>query len=111
MSPPSAGRTGESSASRAPVKAKRKAISQKTTSQKAAVAALAAADPVMAGLIEQCGTISGPPRKRADPEEHYGALLHAVVNQQLSVKAGAAIYGRLQERFGGRPPRPSSIFA
>ncbi|HEY5262496.1 MAG TPA: DNA-3-methyladenine glycosylase [Solirubrobacteraceae bacterium] len=80
-------------------------------SQKAAVAALAAADPVMAGLIEQCGVIPSPPRKRADPEEHYGALLHAVVNQQLSVKAGAAIYGRLQERFGGRPPTPDELLA
>src|SRR5580693_3627969 len=80
-------------------------------SQKAAVAALAAADPVMAGLIERCGAISSPPRKNADPQEHYGALLHAVVNQQLSVKAGAAIYGRLQARFGGRTPTPQELLA
>jgi DNA-3-methyladenine glycosylase II len=80
-------------------------------SQKAAVAALAAADPVMAGLIEQVGTLPSPPRKRADPEEHYGALLHAVVNQQLSVKAGAAIYGRLTERFGGHTPTPEQLLA
>lgn len=84
---------------------------RRATSQKAAVEQLAAADPIMAGLIEQCGVISSPPRKRADPEEHYGALLHAVVNQQLSVKAGAAIYGRLQERFGGRPPTPEELLA
>jgi DNA-3-methyladenine glycosylase II len=75
------------------------------------VAALAAADPVMAELIEQCGTLPSPPRKRADPQEHYGALLHAVVNQQLSVKAGAAIYGRLKERFGGRTPTPEQLLA
>ncbi len=37
--------------------------------------------------------------------------LHAVVNQQLSVKAGAAIYGRLHERFGGRPPTPEELLA
>lgn len=80
-------------------------------SQKAAVAALAAADPVMAGLIEQVGTLPSPPRKRADPQEHYGALLHAVVNQQLSVKAGAAIYGRLKERFGGHTPTPEQLLA
>jgi DNA-3-methyladenine glycosylase II len=80
-------------------------------SQKTAVAALAAADPVMAGLIEQVGTLSSPPRKRADPQEHYGALLHAVVNQQLSVKAGAAIYGRLKERFGGHTPTPEQLLA
>ncbi|MGH2878538.1 MAG: DNA-3-methyladenine glycosylase family protein [Solirubrobacteraceae bacterium] len=80
-------------------------------SQKAAVAALAAADPVMAGLIEQVGTLPSPPRTRADPQEHYGALLHAVVNQQLSVKAGAAIYGRLKERFGGHTPTPEQLLA
>jgi DNA-3-methyladenine glycosylase II len=80
-------------------------------SQKAAVAALVAADPVMAGLIEQVGTLPSPPRKRADPQEHYGALLHAVVNQQLSVKAGAAIYGRLKGRFGGHTPTPEQLLA
>jgi DNA-3-methyladenine glycosylase II len=80
-------------------------------SQKTAVAALSAADPIMAGLIEACGVLPSPPRKRADPEEHYGALLHAVVNQQLSVKAGAAIYGRLLERFGGHPPKPKQLLA
>jgi DNA-3-methyladenine glycosylase II len=80
-------------------------------SQKAAVEELRAADPVMAGLIDMCGIISSPPRKKADPEEHYGALLHAVVNQQLSVKAGAAIYGRLTERFGGHTPKPEELLA
>jgi DNA-3-methyladenine glycosylase II len=100
---PSASRAGSSTPS-APAK-------RKATSQKAAVEQLGAADPVMAGLIEQCGVISSPPRKKADPQEHYGALLHAVVNQQLSVKAGAAIYGRLQERFGGRPPTPEELLA
>jgi DNA-3-methyladenine glycosylase II len=79
-------------------------------SQKAAVAALAAADPIMAGLVEQVGTLPSPPRKRADPQEHYGALLHAVVNQQLSVKAGAAIYGRLTQRFG-HTPKPEELLA
>jgi DNA-3-methyladenine glycosylase II len=78
-------------------------------SQKAAVEELKRADPVMAGLIEECGVLPSPPRKKADPEEHYGALLHAVVNQQLSVKAGAAIYGRLKERFGGRTPTPEQL--
>jgi DNA-3-methyladenine glycosylase II len=84
---------------------------RKATSQKAAVEELRAADPIMAGLIDMCGAISSPPRKRADPQEHYGALLHAVVNQQLSVKAGAAIYGRLTERFDGRTPTPEQLLA
>jgi DNA-3-methyladenine glycosylase II len=64
----------------------------------------------MAGLIEECGVLPSPPRKRADPQEHYGALLHAVVNQQLSVKAGAAIYGRLTDRFG-QTPTPEQLLA
>jgi DNA-3-methyladenine glycosylase II len=83
----------------------------KATSQRAAVEELRAADPIMAGLIDVCGVISSPPRKKADPQEHYGALLHAVVNQQLSVKAGAAIYRRLTERFGGHTPTPEQLLA
>jgi DNA-3-methyladenine glycosylase II len=100
---PSASGTG-STVRRAPAK-------RKATSQKAAVEQLRAADPILAGLIEECGLLSSPPRKRADPDDHYGALLHSVINQQLSVKAGAAIYGRLIERFGGRPPTPEQLLA
>jgi DNA-3-methyladenine glycosylase II len=102
MSP--AAKSPGSTAGRAPTR-------RKATSQKSAVEELSAADPIMAGLIEECGVLSSPPRKKADPEEHYGALLHAVVNQQLSVKAGAAIYGRLTERFGGRTPTPEQLLA
>jgi DNA-3-methyladenine glycosylase II len=80
-------------------------------SQKAAVEELRASDPIMAELIDACGVLPSPPRKKADPQEHYGALLRAVVNQQLSVKAGAAIYGRLTERFGGRTPTPEQLLA
>jgi DNA-3-methyladenine glycosylase II len=103
--------TSSQSGARAASTARRAPARRKATSQRAAVEQLAAADPIMAGLIEQCGVISSPPRKRADPDEHYGALLHAVVNQQLSVKAGAAIYGRLTERFGGLPPTPGQLLA
>src|ERR1700722_15867632 len=90
--------------------ARRASPKRKATSQKAAVEELRATDPTMAGLIDMCGVISSPPRKKAAPEEHYGALLHAVVNQQLSVKAGAAIYGRLTERFG-HTPKPQELLA
>ena len=103
--PPSASSGGAgSTTSKAPAK-------RKATSQKAAVEELRTADPIMGGLIDMCGVLPSPPRKRADPEEHYGALLHAVVNQQLSVKAGAAIYGRLTERYGGQPPTPEQLLA
>jgi DNA-3-methyladenine glycosylase II len=104
MPPSASGRGGGSTARRAPA-------TRKATSHRAAVEQLRAADPILAGLIEECGVLSSPPRKRADPDDHYGALLHSVINQQLSVKAGAAIYGRLTERFGGRPPTPEQLLA
>jgi DNA-3-methyladenine glycosylase II len=37
--------------------------------------------------------------------------VRAITGQQLSVRAAAAIYGRLIERFGGRPPTPAQILA
>jgi DNA-3-methyladenine glycosylase II len=99
------------SASGARSTTRRAPATRKATSQRAAVEQLRAADPILAGLIEECGVLSSPPRKRADPDDHYGALLHSVINQQLSVKAGAAIYGRLTERFDGRPPTPEQLLA
>jgi DNA-3-methyladenine glycosylase II len=51
-----------------------------------------------------------PGRGRGEPAlAHYGALVRAIVGQQLSTKAARAIYGRLLERFGGRPPIPQEI--
>ena len=44
-------------------------------------------------------------------DDHYGALVRSIVGQQLSVLAARAIYGRLIERFGGRPPTPQEILA
>ena len=37
--------------------------------------------------------------------------MRTIVGQQLSVLAARAIYGRLTERFGGRPPTPQEILA
>src|SRR5581483_7048547 len=39
----------------------------------------------------------------------YGALVRSIVGQQLSTKAARAIYARLIERFGGRPPTPTEV--
>jgi DNA-3-methyladenine glycosylase II len=66
----------------------------------------------MARLIDDLG---GPlplePDSRGRPSDVYGALLRSITGQQLSVKAAQAIYGRLLERFGGRPPTPEEILA
>jgi DNA-3-methyladenine glycosylase II len=73
---------------------------------------LAAADPVMAGLVERLGELSLEARRRGRPRgDAYGTLLRSVVGQQLSAKAAAAIYGRLLDRFGGRPPSPAELLA
>jgi DNA-3-methyladenine glycosylase II len=73
-----------------------------------AVAHLRAADPVLAGMLDDLG--SDPPAwtPTGDP---YGAIIRAIVSQQLSVIAARAIHGRLLARFGGREPTPEEILA
>jgi DNA-3-methyladenine glycosylase II len=65
----------------------------------------------MAGIIERVGPCElGSRTDRGGPaSDHYGALVRAIVGQQLSVTAARAIYGRLMERFGGRPPAPQEL--
>jgi DNA-3-methyladenine glycosylase II len=41
----------------------------------------------------------------------YGAIIRAIVSQQLSVGAARAIHGRLLDRFGGREPTPAEVLA
>ena len=54
----------------------------------------------------------GVPEERQPPGgDVYAALVRAIVGQQLSVHAARAIYGRLLERFDGRPPTPEQILA
>jgi DNA-3-methyladenine glycosylase II len=73
------------------------------------LAHLRAGDPVLAGLIDAAGPLPDPRDGRPDREDHYGALVRAIVGQQLSVSAARAIYGRLTARFEGRPPTPQEI--
>ncbi|HSS04830.1 MAG TPA: DNA-3-methyladenine glycosylase [Solirubrobacterales bacterium] len=74
---------------------------------------LAATDPTMAALIERIGKIDLKTRLRRRSEERppdaYGALLRAIVGQQLSTKAARTIYLRVCELFGGTTPSPEQL--
>ena len=71
---------------------------------------LRASDPLIAGLIDEYGDPDGVLRRRGRaPTDAYGALLRAIVGQQLSTKAARTIYGRLMERFEGRTPTPKEL--
>lgn len=72
---------------------------------------LRASDPVLAGVIDRVGKLPTARQGRPELDDHYGALVRTIVGQQLSVLAARAIYGRLTERFGGRPPTPQEILA
>jgi DNA-3-methyladenine glycosylase II len=75
-----------------------------------AVAALRAADPVMAALIDRYEDPDGVVRRRGRlPGDAYGALVRAIVGQQLSSKAARTIFERLVERFGDRTPTPREL--
>jgi DNA-3-methyladenine glycosylase II len=77
--------------------------------------ALAAADPTMAALIERVGKIDLATRLRRRreqrPADAYGALLRAIVGQQLSTKAARTIYMRVLEIFDGTTPSPEQLLA
>jgi DNA-3-methyladenine glycosylase II len=79
----------------------------------AAAKKLAAADPKMAALIERLGEIDLETRLRRRSEERppdaYGALLRAIVGQQLSTKAARTIYGRILDLFEGSTPSPEQL--
>jgi DNA-3-methyladenine glycosylase II len=74
---------------------------------------LAAADPTMAALIERVGKIDLKTRLKRRSEERpadaYGALLRAIVGQQLSTKAARTIYGRILDLFDGGTPAPEQL--
>lgn len=75
--------------------------------------ALAASDPTMAALIERVGKIDIATRQKRRSEERppdaYGALLRAIVGQQLSTKAARTIYLRVIDLFGGSTPSPEQL--
>jgi DNA-3-methyladenine glycosylase II len=72
---------------------------------------LRAADPILGALIDAAGPAGLGDARDGRPDDHYGALLRAIVGQQLSTKAARTIYGRLTERYGGRTPTPEELIA
>lgn len=62
--------------------------------------ALMRRDPVIATLIRQYGECGLASSQRTD---HFHALLHAIIAQQLSTKAARTIEGRFSAIFGGNP--------
>jgi DNA-3-methyladenine glycosylase II len=79
---------------------------------KDAIAHLTAADPVMAALVERLGPDGVQDAQRlqvgSDP---YALLVRAIVGQQFSTRAAAAMFSKLEARFGGRLPAPGEILA
>ena len=67
------------------------------TTLRAAIAEVASRDPVLAELVARVGPITHRPR---DPDGPFGALVRAIVFQQLAGRAAQAIYGRLQATVG-----------
>jgi DNA-3-methyladenine glycosylase II len=72
-----------------------------------AVEALRRADPILREVIDQVGPVGDFFAGR--PTDHYGMLVRSIVGQQLSTRAATAIYSRLLDRFGGRPPSPQEV--
>jgi DNA-3-methyladenine glycosylase II len=68
------------------------------------------ADEVIGGLIDGFGPPDEVLRRRGRrPGDAYGALLRAIVGQQLSTKAARTIFERLTGLFGGRAPTPAEL--
>jgi DNA-3-methyladenine glycosylase II len=74
------------------------AAARRARSYTAAAAILAERDPVMRRLVAE----AGPARVRPPTDSHFGALVRAIVYQQLAGRAAAAIHGRLIAALDGR---------
>ena len=78
---------------------------------RSARAHLRASDATLRELIDTVGKLQDAREGRPASDDHYGSLVRTITGQQLSVLAARAIYGRLTDRFGGRPPTPQEILA
>ena len=68
-------------------------------------------DPVLGAMVSDHGPLDEQERRRGRPDDAYGALLRAIVGQQLSVKAARTIYDRLRNLYGDRTPTPAELIA
>lgn len=73
-----------------------------------AAAHLAAADPVMAAVVERVGPCRIEIGRAENP---FQSLLRAIVYQQLNGKAAATIHDRVLALFPGEHPDPEEILA
>jgi len=73
---------------------------------KKAVTHLRATDPVLAGVIDRVGPCRASVTTKGS---HFGAVVRAIVYQQLSGSAAATIHGRVVALFGGREPTPRAL--
>ena len=71
-----------------------------------AIDAVASADPVLARLVSLVGPIRYRPRS---PDGHFGALVRAIVFQQLAGNAANAIFQRVRALVG--PLTPEALLA
>ena len=75
-------------------------------SHAAAARALAGVDPALDALLALAGPVRMRPR---DPDGHFGALVHAIVFQQLAGAAARAIHGRVRALVDGPLTAPALI--
>jgi DNA-3-methyladenine glycosylase II len=75
-------------------------------SYRTAAVLLAERDPVLARLVAETGL----PKVRPPQESHFGALVRAIVYQQLAGAAASAIHGRLILALGGEVT-PQAVLA
>jgi DNA-3-methyladenine glycosylase II len=66
-------------------------------------------DPVLRRLIDDGGPIDPATDRRGSRPDAYEALARAIVGQQLSTRAAASIWDKLQGAFGGRTPTPAEL--
>ena len=72
---------------------------------------LMASDKKLAKLMKRLGPIEPERDRRGSREDAYEALARAICGQQLSTKAAATIWGRIEELFGGGTPTPKQVLA